>query len=74
MKKIAIFGSGPCGLSMLIALKYLEAKGEDLPEIVCFEKQDDQSIQIYTKLHFGDGYVRAIQGRKCYTFLQMCWS
>ena len=41
MSKIAIIGAGPCGLSMLRAFEHLEIKGEKIPEIVCFEKQED---------------------------------
>ena len=41
MNKIAIIGAGPCGLSMLRAFEHAEQKGEKVPEIVCFEKQDD---------------------------------
>ena len=41
MNKIAIVGAGPCGLSMLRAFEQAEQKGEKVPEIVCFEKQDD---------------------------------
>ncbi len=41
MPKIAIIGAGPCGLSMLRAFEHLEAKGEKIPAIVCFEKQEN---------------------------------
>jgi len=41
MSKIAIIGAGPCGLSMLRAFEHLENKDEKIPEIVCFEKQED---------------------------------
>ena len=41
MSKIAIIGSGPCGLSMLRAFQQAEKNGEKIPEIVCFEKQSD---------------------------------
>ena len=39
--KIAIIGAGPCGLAQLRALKSAEETGTDVPEIVCFEKQDN---------------------------------
>ena len=39
MTKVAIIGTGPCGLSILRAFQQAEAKGENTPEIVCFEKQ-----------------------------------
>jgi trimethylamine monooxygenase len=41
MAKVAIIGSGPCGLSILRAFQQAEKKGEKIPEIVCFEKQSD---------------------------------
>ncbi len=40
-KKIAIIGAGPCGLAQLRAFKSVEEAGTDVPEIVCFEKQDN---------------------------------
>jgi len=40
MTKVAIIGSGPCGLSMLRAFQQAEVKGEKMPEITCYEKQD----------------------------------
>ena len=41
MSKIAIIGSGPCGLSLLRAFQQAEKKGEKIPKIVCFEKQSN---------------------------------
>ena len=41
MTKVAIIGAGPCGLSMLRAFELAEKNGEKIPEIVCFEKQED---------------------------------
>jgi len=41
MTKVAIIGSGPCGLSMLRAFQQAEAKGQKIPEVVCYEKQED---------------------------------
>ena len=41
MTKVAIIGAGPCGLSMLRSFEQAEKKGEKIPQIVCFEKQDD---------------------------------
>ena len=40
MTKIAIIGAGPCGLSMLRSFEQAEKKGEKIPEIVCFDKQN----------------------------------
>ena len=41
MTKVAIIGAGPCGLSMLRSFEQAENKGNKIPEIVCFEKQED---------------------------------
>ncbi|MBR7888237.1 NAD(P)/FAD-dependent oxidoreductase [Marinomonas sp. A79] len=40
-KRIAIIGAGPSGLAQLRAFQSAEAKGEAIPELVCFEKQND---------------------------------
>jgi len=40
-KKVAIIGAGPSGLAQLRAFQSAAAKGEDIPEVVCFEKQGD---------------------------------
>ncbi len=40
-KKVAIIGAGPSGLAQLRAFQSAAAKGADIPEIVCFEKQED---------------------------------
>ena len=41
MQRVAIIGAGPCGLGLMIAFRYALLKGAKIPEIVCFEKQDD---------------------------------
>ena len=41
MTKVAIIGTGPCGLSMLRSFEQAEKKGEKIPQIVCFDKQED---------------------------------
>ena len=41
MTKVAIIGAGPCGLSALRSFEQAEKKGEKIPEIVCFDKQED---------------------------------
>lgn len=38
-KRIAILGAGPSGLAQLRAFQSAKQNGEDIPEIVCFEKQ-----------------------------------
>ena len=41
MTRVAIIGAGPCGTSQLQAFASAAAKGADIPEIVCYEKQSD---------------------------------
>jgi trimethylamine monooxygenase len=40
-KRVAIIGAGPSGLAQLRAFQSAQAKGAEIPEIVCFEKQDN---------------------------------
>ena len=40
-KRVAIIGAGPSGLAQLRAFQSAQEKGADIPEIVCFEKQDN---------------------------------
>ena len=40
-KRVAIIGAGPCGLSQLRAFQQAEARGADIPDLVCFERQSD---------------------------------
>lgn len=39
--RIGIIGAGPSGLAMLRAFESLGKQGVDLPEIICFEKQEN---------------------------------
>ena len=40
-KKVAIIGAGPSGLAQLRAFQSAAAKGENVPHVTCFEKQED---------------------------------
>lgn len=40
-KRVAVIGAGPSGLAQLRAFQSAAAKGADIPEVVCFEKQSD---------------------------------
>ena len=40
-KRVAVIGAGPSGLAQLRAFQSAAAKGAEIPEIVCFEKQAD---------------------------------
>ena len=41
MTRVAVIGAGPSGLAALRAFQSAKKKGAKIPEIVCFEKQDD---------------------------------
>ena len=40
-KRVAVIGAGPSGLAQLRAFQSAKEKGADIPEVVCFEKQED---------------------------------
>ena len=40
-KRVAIIGAGPSGLAQMRAFQSAASKGSEIPEVVCFEKQDD---------------------------------
>ena len=40
-KRVAVIGAGPCGLAQLRAFQSAKAKGEEIPEVVCYEKQSN---------------------------------
>ena len=40
-KRVAVIGAGPSGLAQLRAFQSVAAKGADIPEVVCFERQGD---------------------------------
>jgi trimethylamine monooxygenase len=39
--RVAVIGAGPAGLAQLRAFQSAKQKGEEVPEVVCFEKQTD---------------------------------
>lgn len=39
--RVAIIGAGPSGLAQLRAFKSAQDKGADIPELVCYERQED---------------------------------
>ena len=41
MKRVAVIGAGPSGLAQLRAFQSAKSNGEDIPEVVCFEKQEN---------------------------------
>ena len=40
-QRVCVIGAGPSGLAQLRAFESAEKKGETIPEVVCYEKQDD---------------------------------
>lgn len=40
-QRVAVIGAGPCGLAQLRAFQSAVGNGVDIPEIVCFEKQEN---------------------------------
>ena len=40
-KRVCVIGAGPSGMSALYQFKQLKMKGQEIPEIVCFDKQSD---------------------------------
>ena len=40
-KRVAIIGAGPSGLAQLRAFQSAKQNGEEIPEVVCYEKQDN---------------------------------
>jgi len=62
-KKVAIIGAGPSGLAVLYAFQSLKVNGNDIPEIVCFEKQDNWGgLWNYTWRTGLDQYGEAVHG------------
>ena len=41
MPRVAVIGAGPCGLSQLHSFQTAARNGAEIPEIVCYEKQDN---------------------------------
>ncbi|MEM8687794.1 MAG: NAD(P)/FAD-dependent oxidoreductase [Pseudomonadota bacterium] len=62
-KRVAVVGAGPSGLAQLRAFQSAAKKGEDIPEIVCFEKQDDWGgLWNYTWRTGTDEYGEPVHG------------
>ncbi len=62
-KRVAVVGAGPSGLAQLRAFQSAAKKGEDIPEIVCFEKQEDWGgLWNYTWRTGTDEYGEPVHG------------
>jgi len=57
MTRVAVIGAGPCGLSQLPSFQTAAHKGAKIPEIVCYEKQDNK-LGWTVELHVADGIGR----------------
>ncbi len=63
MTRIAIIGAGPSGMAQLRAFQSAKAKGLQVPEIVCFEKQNDWGgLWNYTWRTGVDAHGEAVHG------------
>lgn len=51
--RVGIIGAGPSGMAQLRAFEAARAKGADMPEIICFEKQADWGGQWNYSWHTG---------------------
>ncbi|HBA95347.1 MAG TPA: potassium transporter, partial [Acidimicrobiaceae bacterium] len=63
MTRVAIIGAGPSGLAQLRAFASAETGGTEIPEIVCYEKQDDWGgLWNYTWRTGVDEYGESVHG------------
>jgi len=63
MARVAVIGAGPCGLSQMHAFQTAAQKGDKIPEIVCYEKQDNWGGEWnYTWRTGLDEYGEAVHG------------
>ena len=53
MTRVAIIGAGPSGMAQLRAFQSAQAKGAEIPELICFEKQSDWGGQWNYTWHTG---------------------
>ena len=62
-KKVAVIGAGPSGLAVLRAFQTAKENGYEIPEIKCFEKQDNWGgLWNYTWRTGLDQYGEAVHG------------
>ncbi len=63
MTRVAIIGAGPSGLAQLRAFQSAAEKGADVPEVVCFERQEDWGgLWNYTWRTGTDEYGEPVHG------------
>lgn len=62
-KRVCIIGAGPSGMSQMIAFSKAKANGEQIPEIVCYEKQSSPGgLWNYTWRTGLDGHGEPVHG------------
>ena len=62
-KRVAVIGAGPSGLAVLRAFQTAKANGDEIPEVVCFEKQDNWGgLWNYTWRTGLDQYGESVHG------------
>ena len=62
-KRVAVVGAGPSGLAVLRAVQTAKANGDEIPEVVCFEKQDNWGgLWNYTWRTGLDQYGESVHG------------
>ena len=62
-KRVAVVGAGPSGLAVLRAYQTAKANGDEIPEVVCFEKQDNWGgLWNYTWRTGLDQYGESVHG------------
>ena len=62
-RKVAVIGAGPSGLAVLRAFQSAKENGYEIPEIKCFEKQDNWGgLWNYTWRTGLDQYGEAVHG------------
>ncbi|SVB23609.1 uncharacterized protein METZ01_LOCUS176463, partial [marine metagenome] len=63
MTRVAVIGAGPSGLAMLRAFASAAEQGTEVPEVVCYEKQDDWGgLWNYTWRTGVDEYGESVHG------------
>ena len=62
-KRVAVIGAGPSGTAVLRAFQSAAAKGAEIPEVVCYEKQEDWGgLWNYTWRTGTDEYGEPVHG------------
>ena len=62
-KRVAVVGAGPSGLAVLRAFQTAKANGDEIPEVVCFEKQENWGgLWNYTWRTGLDQYGESVHG------------